>query len=94
LPKYIHLYTRDVSKILNIIYLYLLYIFSNIFRLLKQYRKIFVVNNHVAHFLFNDWDFRNQKLLSLSNEIPLGNQQDFGFVADVNYNGDKLLYYK
>lgn len=51
----------------------------------------------MAHFLLNKWDFRNQKLLSLSNEVPPDNQQDFGFAVDLNYiynYNTLLLYYK
>ncbi|XP_029667497.1 putative fatty acyl-CoA reductase CG8306 [Formica exsecta] len=64
-------------------------------RLLKQQRKIFVNINNMTHFLFNEWNFRNQKLLSLSNEVPPDNQRDFGFAVDLNYNYNNLfLYYR
>lgn len=49
----------------------------------------------MAHFLFNKWDFRNQKLLSLLNEVPPDNQQDFAIDLNYIYNyNTQVLYYK
>ncbi|XP_072751664.1 fatty acyl-CoA reductase 1-like [Anoplolepis gracilipes] len=60
-------------------------------RLLRQQKKIFITSLHLAHFSLNEWNFRNQKLLSLSDEVPPSSQQDFGFAKDL-HNYDKELY--
>ncbi|XP_025162816.1 fatty acyl-CoA reductase 1-like isoform X2 [Harpegnathos saltator] len=47
-------------------------------RLMALQRKIFINNYLLAHFVLNNWDIRNERAISLSDEIP-NDQQEFGY---------------
>ncbi|XP_014478610.1 PREDICTED: putative fatty acyl-CoA reductase CG5065 [Dinoponera quadriceps] len=61
-------------------------------RLLNLQRKSFVTNQTMLYFLQNEWEIRNTKMLSLSDEVPTNDQQTFGYATDLIYNYDMLTY--
>ncbi|XP_014472229.1 PREDICTED: fatty acyl-CoA reductase 1-like [Dinoponera quadriceps] len=66
-------------------------------RLLKVQRKIFVANQIVAYFMLNEWNIRNEKIKSLSDEILPDDQREFGYLRnlnDKNFNIYNDTYYE
>ncbi|XP_032668843.1 fatty acyl-CoA reductase 1-like [Odontomachus brunneus] len=59
-------------------------------RLLKLQRNIFITNRTYAYFTMKNWEFRNEKMSSLSDELSIDDQRDFGYTADLVY--DKTTY--
>jgi len=50
-----------------------------IFRLLKLQRNIFLINIALSHFQLNTWQFRNEKMISILDNLNADNKKDFGF---------------
>jgi len=48
-------------------------------RLVKLQRRIFLTNIAVSYFILNTWQFHNQKVKSIFDNIDADNKKDFGF---------------